>query len=64
MHRELFCNQNNGKESDKLLDTKEQKSVRNINDMSIEEAREAEKTFDAELQLFRETASLNRKQAE
>ena len=40
------------------------KSVGNINDMSIEEAREAEKAYDAELQLFREAASLNRKQAE
>jgi len=64
MFRETYNNQSNGKGSAELDKEADLKSVGNINDMSIEEAREAEKAYDAELQLFREAASLNRKQAE
>ena len=39
----------------------ERKQTPNITEMSIEEAREAEKVFNDELRIFREAAAINRK---
>lgn len=42
----------------------EQNQAKAINDMTIEEAREAEKAFNEELEIFKEVTRLNRKPKE
>jgi len=59
----MISNRNNMKD-EKPVSSKKREPAGNIKNMTIEEARKAEKAFNEELEIFKEATRMNRKPKE